>query len=33
MLGADIRIEGNAIKIIKNDSFIECLHDLCMISF
>ena len=33
MLGADIKVEGNTIKIAKNDAFIECLHDLHMISF
>ena len=32
MLGADIRIKGNAIKIGKKDSFIECLYDLHMLS-
>ena len=33
MLGAYIRVEGNAIKIAENDPFIKCLHDLHMISF
>jgi len=30
---ADIRVERNAIKIAKNDHFIECFHDLHTISF
>jgi len=33
MLGADIRVEENTIKIAENNPFIECLHDLHMISF
>jgi len=32
MLRVDIRVEGNAIKIAKDDPLIECLHDLHMIS-
>ena len=31
MLMAAVRVEENAIKIVKNDPFIECLHDLHMI--
>jgi len=33
MLRADIKVGGNVIKIAENDPFIECLHDLHMISF
>ena len=33
LLRADIRVEGNAIKIAKTNSFIECFHDLHMILF
>ena len=33
MLGADIKVGGNMFKIAENDLFIECLHDLHMISF
>ena len=33
MLRVDVKVDGNVIKIVKNDPFIECLHDLHMISF
>ena len=32
MLGADIIVGGNVIKIAENDPFIKCIHDLHMIS-
>ena len=33
VLEADARVEENTIKIVKNDPFVESLHDLHMISF